>query len=131
MANSDHIVTLYISYHCYIHGISMLFAILLRILITSRSIYIDITPIAYLQRNSRSSGHHCTLNEYWKFRDLYHSYTIASWSAKDTFNILWCSWYIPWISWYIDVYTCISGIDVYTCIYIYICIYTWYIPWTS
>ena len=111
-------------YDCYIHGIWVLFAILLRILTTSSERYIDITRIAYPPSNSRSSGHHCTLNVYWKFRDLDHSCTIASRSTKDTFNILWCSWYIPCISWYIDVYTCIymvytMYILIYRCIYFY------------
>ena len=118
MANTDHIPTIYIVYGCSIHGIWLLFAILLRILTTSRSSYIDMKPIAYPPRNSRSSGHRCTLNVYWKFSDLYHSYTIASWSAKDTFNILWCSWYVPWTSWYIDVYTCISGLYKYIAVHI-------------
>ena len=88
----------------------MLFAILLRILTTWSEMYIDITPLAYIPRNSRSSGHRCTLNEHWEFSDLYHSYTIASCSAWNTFNILLCSCYIPCIYTYIDVYLYIHSI---------------------
>ena len=85
----------------YIIGIWSVYAVLLRILTTWSEMYIDITRIAYPPRNSRSSGHRCTLNVYWKFRDLDHSCTIASQSTKDTFDILWCSWYILWCSWYV------------------------------
>ena len=123
MAYTDHIPTIYIVYGCYIHGTWLLYAILLRILTTSREIYIDITRIANPPRNSRSPGHRCTLNEHWKFRDLYHSYTIASWSAKDTFNIPWCLWYIPCIY---NVYIHISlGHIQYTMMFMVYTMYTW------
>ena len=108
--------------------ISSGFEILLRILTASRSSYIDMKPIAFPPRNSRSSGHHWTSLYIENSGDLYHSYTIASWSAWEIFDILWCSWYIPCISSYRDVYNCIFMVyTMYILIYRRIYLYIWFI----
>ena len=111
-----YIPTIYMVYHCYIHGISLLFAILLRILTTSRSSYIDMKPIAYPPRNSRSSGHLCTLKIQGLIPFIYNSIMISQGHIRYTMMFMvytstlhQYTWFMALYTWFIALYTMFSS----------------------